>query len=78
MAPAPADQEDGVEQHGEKQQLHMLPHGFVDGDKKACHDIAAGPVIQEMGQGPCDQHENHPCNGISFETFTVHGGTSCS
>lgn len=39
-----------IKQHGEKQQFHMFPNGFVDGGKKPCIWVAAAPAVYKMGE----------------------------
>lgn len=42
------DSENSVQQHGEKQQFHVLPGGFIDWCKKPCQDILSRPVVNKM------------------------------
>lgn len=58
--------EESVHKHGEKQELHMFPCGFVHRSKKTGYKGPACPFIEKMGKRTCDQNEKYSDDGVTF------------
>lgn len=47
--PQPGNQEQGIGQHGDKQQFHVFPDRFIDRREEPHNTVVTAPFVQEVG-----------------------------